>query len=886
MSNYLKVEYSDPHTPHLFIFGNHPLIPYLIKELKEHFKIIHLTQEKFLENETLSKGYESIQNIHEEYLLKKNIEYAIIFYDDKKSKKDAFSLIDVFQKLHTKTLFILDVRTLPLHFDIVNTLRKKQHIFFITLGDLYGKYTDDQSFPLTNFIENAILNEKAVLTGNDLYSLFPIWDKDAIKTIPQILLTSKDPKKLYCLFYEHPQTYLSLIQLLKKLIPNLEIQYLKRKNYPVKDFDLNACMNELKAKTGLTPQLFTFSPPSFESSIQRLQSLTSPEVVLDRSPSISLHHNIKRYTLFIGVGLLSILVLPMCFLGMSLFFLQNAEKSFTTGNTQAFQTYAKASSFFLSSATFFTDPFLNSTLPFLSKDSLLPKYQSFKSIVHLATDVSELITLLDSKDYSVSMKQLPLLIAKVNHLYFSLEKLKAESDYVKNKAKKYIPFAYQEYILLAQILPELLGYNGQKEYLILFQNNAELRPTGGFIGSIGNLIVSNGTIKEFTIQDVYEGDGQLKAHVEPHYIVRRYLQPHLYLRDSNFYPDFEQSASYSALLYKLETQKEVNGVVAVDFEVIKEMLKKIGPIELFDYKTTLDHENVLDFLHTTIESNFFPGSAEKKELLQTLYTQLNLKIAEKKENYIKLLQLLPELAQEKHILFAALDSNQQKAFRLTGLSGSYQDNRKESASEIHDFLAINEANIGVNKANQYVQRKVKYDIQLNTTDITSKVIVGFTNKGEKPSPYVSYIRVFSPLGSSLKTISIDQKVARIVPAVTDFMVYEDKKFKPPDGLEVDSSIENGKQVFGFITTVPKNGEQIIEISYRNGLKIPDGTLFTYDFLYIKQPGTIEYPLEINLRYPSDYEVRKRAEEEVKENEMVIKKVISSDTRVTVELERK
>src|SRR3989344_4381883 len=190
MQNYLKVEYSDPHTPHLLFFGNHPLIPFLIKDVKESFKIIYYPQEKFYENDSLSKDFEFIQNINEEYLLKKNIEYAVIFYNDKKNEKDMFLLLDVLQKLHTKTLFILNARTLLSHASLVKTLRKKEHIFFLTLGDLYGKYIDDTSFSLIKFIENAIINEQAILTGNDLYSIFPIYDEDAIQSIQQILLTS------------------------------------------------------------------------------------------------------------------------------------------------------------------------------------------------------------------------------------------------------------------------------------------------------------------------------------------------------------------------------------------------------------------------------------------------------------------------------------------------------------------------------------------------------------------------------------------------------------------------------------------------------------------------------------------------------------------------
>ena len=108
---------------------------------------------------------------------------------------------------------------------------------------------------------------------------------------------------------------------------------------------------------------------------------------------------------------------------------------------------------------------------------------------------------------------------------------------------------YSKLLSLSEILPTILGFYEDKNYLLLFQNDDELRPTGGFIGSIGDAVVKKGKIQNLTIQDVYELDGQLRNHIEPPFIVRRYLQPHLYLRDSNFYLNFQESASMAALLH-------------------------------------------------------------------------------------------------------------------------------------------------------------------------------------------------------------------------------------------------------------------------------------------------------------------------------------------------
>ncbi|MEX1052358.1 MAG: DUF4012 domain-containing protein, partial [Patescibacteria group bacterium] len=68
---------------------------------------------------------------------------------------------------------------------------------------------------------------------------------------------------------------------------------------------------------------------------------------------------------------------------------------------------------------------------------------------------------------------------------------------------------------ISKDIKEILAYNGEKKYLLLFANNMELRPGGGFIGSFGILTIKDFTIENIEIYDVYDADGQLKTHINP-----------------------------------------------------------------------------------------------------------------------------------------------------------------------------------------------------------------------------------------------------------------------------------------------------------------------------------------------------------------------------------
>jgi hypothetical protein len=136
--------------------------------------------------------------------------------------------------------------------------------------------------------------------------------------------------------------------------------------------------------------------------------------------------------------------------------------------------------------------------------------------------------------------------------------------------------------------PNLLGFEGKKKYLLLFQNNMELRPGGGFIGSYGLLDVEKGDMTKFQIYDVYDADGKLTDHIEPPYPLRRYLgASHWYLRDSNFAVDFPTSAAQASNFLQLETGERVDGVIAIDTDFLRNMLAVFASVYLPDYKETV-----------------------------------------------------------------------------------------------------------------------------------------------------------------------------------------------------------------------------------------------------------------------------------------------------------
>ncbi len=125
---------------------------------------------------------------------------------------------------------------------------------------------------------------------------------------------------------------------------------------------------------------------------------------------------------------------------------------------------------------------------------------------------------------------------------------------------------------IAANLPQLLGSEKPVNYLLLSQDNHELRPTGGLISSFGIFTFDKGRLSQKVFMDTKSADVQLKGHVEPPNAIKRYLgENNWYLRDSNWDPDFRLTAPKVEWFLENEINQPVDGVIAVDAELFNSL---------------------------------------------------------------------------------------------------------------------------------------------------------------------------------------------------------------------------------------------------------------------------------------------------------------------------
>jgi len=399
---------------------------------------------------------------------------------------------------------------------------------------------------------------------------------------------------------------------------------------------------------------------------------------------------------------------------------------------------------------------------------------------------------------------------------------------------------------LIKILPNLLGEPDSKKYLILFQNDKELRPTGGFITAYAIFRIDKGIIHVDKSDNIYNLDATIPNKPKAPDPIRKYLPkvPVLNLRDSNLSPDFIESMKTFNSLYDKATGKvEVDGIIALDTSVLVSTIKILDdrvdaagttfttkidkrcdcPQVIYQLESSISTPLSLDLRVSDLEAIQAGRKAIIGDLLYAILTKA-LK-SSPKLYWGPLFQDLTTQIGEKHVLFYLYDKDAQQGIQAVNADGRIRP-------FTGDYLHINEANFGGQKANLYVTKTVEQNYEVkNDGNIVKTVTINYKN----PHPasdcnlergglclnavYRNWFRIYTPLGSKLITSKGSE-------------------------VKMTSYEELGKTVFeGFLTVRPQ-GTAIFTILYALPKNLTSNS--TISLLVQKQPGTNggEYSIKV------------------------------------------
>lgn len=132
------------------------------------------------------------------------------------------------------------------------------------------------------------------------------------------------------------------------------------------------------------------------------------------------------------------------------------------------------------------------------------------------------------------------------------------------------------------LLPDMLGASGPRDFLVLFQNPAELRASGGIPGALALMHTEAGRI-DLIQQETAAGFARFDEPVLPLPNETRGLYGDItgeFMLDVNLTPKFPLSAELAREMWKQKFGLEVDGVLSIDPIALSYLLAATGPITL------------------------------------------------------------------------------------------------------------------------------------------------------------------------------------------------------------------------------------------------------------------------------------------------------------------
>ncbi len=381
--------------------------------------------------------------------------------------------------------------------------------------------------------------------------------------------------------------------------------------------------------------------------------------------------------------------------------------------------------------------------------------------------------------------------------------------------------AVREFSSLSNLLAIMVGKNYQRDYLVIFQNNTELRPTGGFMGSFAEVRMDKGAVTSVHIPSggTYALKGQLTVRVaapEP----LRLINPLWQFQDANWSPDFPTAAKRIQWFWSKAGQPTIDGVITVNATFAEKILALTGPINMPKYGKIITADNFLFETQKAVELNYDTQANTPKKFIGDLAAKLISRLKSMpRSDWMHIAALVSQSLESKDVQIYLTNPSEEKIVERYG----WNSRLKSSAG---DELTIIEANIAGKKTDGKIQEQVDQNVTIhNDGSIQTALTMTRTHTGIKGELFsgarnVSYVRFYVPKGSTLVSASGFQAPDPSLFKPEDPFAVKDSVLAAsasssvagPDGMTV--SVEGDRTVFGGWLQLDPGKTQTIILHYK------------------------------------------------------------------------
>jgi hypothetical protein len=439
-----------------------------------------------------------------------------------------------------------------------------------------------------------------------------------------------------------------------------------------------------------------------------------------------------------------------------------------------------------------------------------------------------------------------------------------------DRLDRYLPW-FEAAVDGALLAPDLMGAQGPRTYLVLVQNQDELRATGGFVSAVGELRIDRGRLAGLEFRDSYAVDDLSVPHDLTPPDLRNTLYGELwFFRDTNWDADFRTSAQRAVDVYARDRGVRADGAVTVDQTALRLFLDAVGPLPVEGQAEPVTGAN----FEATIRDEWSRpadggDSAEwwrhRKDLLgQIADAALGRLMDGHGVSPLALAQALRRALDEKHVLVYLADAQAADLLRRRNWDGALA-----APLAPRDTLLVVDSNVGYNKADANVTRSIHYAVDLaGEAGPRARVTLRYQNRSTRPVTacvqearygqsyadmtercYWDYVRVYVPAGSRL--------VEGPDLALPSGSLVVQMSVLLPERAVSPARAEGDWMVWAAFFALAPGQERTLVFDYQLPASVlerrADGRV-SYRLRVQKQPGTGAVPLEVEVALPPGADV--------------------------------
>ncbi|MFH1388125.1 MAG: DUF4012 domain-containing protein [Patescibacteria group bacterium] len=415
----------------------------------------------------------------------------------------------------------------------------------------------------------------------------------------------------------------------------------------------------------------------------------------------------------------------------------------------------------------------------------------------------------------------------------------------------------------SEVLLKILGHDNPRQYLLIFQNNSEIRATGGFIGTYGLLTLDKGVISNLFIDGIFNADGQLHEKIIPPRPIQK-VSTAWSMHDANWFADFPTSAQKIQWFYEKTGGPTTDGVISLTPILVERLLGLTGPIEMPEYEVVLNADNFVELIQYKVEVDYDKELNRPKKILADFAPLFIEKLSQlSSQQREQAIEIIFNCLKEKHILFYFNNSSLEDLIIDQGWAG-------QLSSADRDYLNVVSSNINGYKTDRMVKEIIDHqaEIQSDGSIIDTLTIVREHQGGQEKYDWwnrvnSNYLRVYLPKGSQLISAQ-GQSLEIYQPPVN----YQEQGFKTDplvslieSGMIIDKKTgthifeENGKTVFGNWVYVSPGEKTVLTYRYKLPFKIDlTKTSDSYSLLAQKQLGSLGSNFSHRLKFSEDWQI--------------------------------